>query len=196
MVDTAMETFFRKVGLKDHQKFYDELRGLSTQGIVWGIEGKDWIQLAQSPSIYSGLDLILKNGGVFKDRDLYNYVNGSCSPNKIWGDKTIKKEEVYPQEVLDKIRLSFPCFIFVGRYFRGEARKILPHFTASKRVVRNCLDLISDSEIKLLRSTIKPQKTAHFRGWLNHVQRLEMLDELKDSQIPGIFKLGEKVLSH
>ncbi len=191
LVDSSFYSWVRGRYPNTIKQVYAALRNISKYKTIIGAEGTDWFHLARPTEAYNLTDITLKASGLFKDLDLYNYEVGSCSPNKIWTAKTKKLAEPFSQEIIDKLRLSLPCFITIDRRVRRKARFIKTQISAPQKFVRYWGDWVSDIEVSLLSKLIKPKKLLHFIGGLTHIQRLEMLIELKEYRAESTFQIND-----
>src|SRR5262249_50261067 len=86
-----------------------QLRALERFGTVVGLDGMDWFELAFPPKIVERLALVIKGQGIFRDRELYNFVGLPLGgPNRT--GRLTGRRGVYGPAELDKLRLSLPCF--------------------------------------------------------------------------------------
>jgi hypothetical protein len=173
------------------EKLYDDLRRTTRHKLLVGVEGKDWFHLAQHPNAYRQFDIILKNGGIFKDLDMYNYENGACSENRNWLDTSTRRKETFDVETLARLRLSYSCMIAIDRRVRRAARKILPHVSRTRAIFGYLLDLFSDVEdyfyLKVLDK--QPRYFLFCYCGLTHAQRIELLELLKELKYDGFQKI-------
>lgn len=155
--------------------------------VIVGIEGHDAFALWMPPDGVDRVDLLVKTQGLFRDRDLYNFKVGPLHPGANWTRKTEPTDRPYSPRQLDKLRLSFPCFIAVDRRVRARIRRKMFGFGAAARAVRGFGDLLSTLEGRLLGSLIVPEQTAQCLVSLTHITRLELLIALREARVSGQF---------
>jgi len=188
VVDTGIAIFLKREVLEnDIQKIFSKIRTKSKNGLT-GVEGADWFHLAQHPILYKELDVILKSGGVYKDRTQYNSYSGSCSTNRLWNKKNIVNPWQYDNEILDKINVSIPCFIAITPFFRRELRKSSPLVSNTSRFIRNLQERVLHYYINKKNKSSKNYKY-HFRGSITHLSRLELGELLNAIDAEGTYKL-------
>ena len=78
---------------------------------VVGVDGEDDFALGFPPEWLDRVEILIKGQGVFRDRDLYNYVVGPRNRAGNWIEKTQPQPYRYTAEQLAKIRLGPPYFL-------------------------------------------------------------------------------------
>jgi len=189
VVDTGIIHFIERLGLEDDiQKIFSKIRVKSKNGLI-GSDGADWFHLSQKPVIYNELDIILKSGGVYKDRAQYNSYSGSSSSNQFWSKTNVPNPMQYDNSILDKVHVSLPCFIAISPFFRRKLRKNSSKISNVSRIARNfqeqLLQIYSNQKSKHKSTNFK----YHFRGTISHLQRLLLGEILNDIGIEGTYRL-------
>jgi hypothetical protein len=92
-------------------------------GVLVGVDGRDDFALGFPPSVVRRFAAVIKPQGVFRDRDLYNWVVGSMYPDAVWAEKKRPREARYSESDLEKVKLSVPCFMLDLPAIRREARQ-------------------------------------------------------------------------
>lgn len=150
---------------------------------IVGLDQADPFQLDFSDSVMELMDVVLKVNGVYKDRDLYNYIVGAPTPNGRWTEKVEIREVTYAAHDLDKIRLSVPCFLGVASGLRARVRRYYCN-SMSTRLMRDLGDWFCDRLNRSPNTTRRRRYAAHFYGTLTHVQRAEAAQRFQRSSIP------------
>ncbi len=150
---------------------------------IIGVDHADPFLLSFSEQIISHMDVVLKVNGVYRDMDLYNYVVGAPTPNGRWTEKIRLREEVYSPAQIEKIRPLFPCFIGTAPALRALIRRFYCP-SPSQRIARSLGDAVYSYVPRLQSSRRVPKRTVHFYASLNHGQRLQAVQLIRDSCIP------------
>lgn len=183
--DSIFQVFEKRYPGK-YNRLIGQIRRLARRNVVVAIAGRDWFQMANPPHAYEEFDLILKTSGVFKDKDLYNYVNGACSTNRDWLSKVQPLAEKYPKRILDKLRPSYPDFISTHRIVRRRVRRLLPHLSILYGLAAAAGDIVADVENAL--ETLlgrAPKKFLHCVCGVTHYQRIEVMRLLRSLDFSG-----------
>lgn len=189
IIDTGISPFIINSGLEnDTEKIFSSIRAKSKNGLI-GAEGADWFHLAQKPAIYNELDIILKSGGIYRDREQYNSYSGSCSSNHLWNRTDIPNPLQYNNLTLDKINVSLPCFIAVDPFFRRRLRKTSPNITTLDRIIRNTQEQLFHFYMKQKSKNSSSNSKYHFRGSITHLSRFLLGERINEIDIAGTYKL-------
>jgi hypothetical protein len=145
---------------------------------VVGLDHADPFQLDFPEPLMQDFDVVLKVNGIYRDRDLYNWLVGAPRPDGRWVERVDRRSTIYSPRSLDKLRLSVPCFLGTSRWFRQRTRHLY-----GKSAVFRLAALAGDRVIEALPDTrlIRARKTVHFAGSLTHVQRLTAARLLRTS---------------
>lgn len=127
-------------------------------------------------------DLVLKPNGVYRDRDLYNFYVGACTPSGQWTDKIDRRPASVEPANLEKFRLAPPCFAGLASHLR---KRIRPLYAKSwlRRFAAEIADDYLRARAGVLRVSSPPPLTAGFLGSLTHVQRIAGVRCLRRSQL-------------
>lgn len=193
LLDSTFYSAIERLNDTETGLLFERLRKLSKLGKIVVADGRDQFALNYPPKIYAHADVILKTNGVFKDKELYNYTSGALSPSKLWGQKVELKPpaERYSNAILDKIKLSYPCMLALVPRVRAKARAVLG-FTKKDRLTRYAGDMALQATTRVLNRLNLPRaaKLPLFIGALNHIQRLEMIELLTQSNVQGHYKIA------
>jgi len=189
IVDTSIVSLIERFGIEnDFQKIFSQIRSKSKNGLI-GSEGVDWFHLSQKPAIYNELDIVLKSGGIYKDKNQYNSYSGSCSSNQLWDKTDIPNPIQYDNEILDKINISLPCFIAIDPYFRRKLRKTSTQINDTSRIVRNAQEQLLSIYLNQKSKKSASNYKYHFRGSITNYSRLLLGEILNDIDFEGTYQL-------
>jgi hypothetical protein len=133
-----------------------------------GLDQADPVQLDFPEAVMQALDVVLKVNGVFRDRDLYNWIVGAPTPDGNWTQKRHSRGQPYTNASLDKVTLSVPCFLGTSAWFRRRTRRFYDH-GHWRRLLAGAGDLLVEA-LPLLPA--RRRAVVHFAGALTHGQRL------------------------
>jgi hypothetical protein len=147
-----------------------------------GLDGADDFALAFPPHVLSQLTVVLKGQGVYRDRDLYNYVVGPIYAGGVWAEKLRPRDERYRDADLERVKLSIPCYMLqlpdVQRVTRQRESASLQtmqrRMPAPERWVRNAADRALLQALPLIPSRHR-NLDAHCLLKATHVQRIEIM---------------------
>jgi hypothetical protein len=169
--------------LEDHHgdRVGECLRRLENVGPLVGLDGADEFALGFPPRAMERFRLVLKFQGLYRDRDLYNYLVGAWYPDAIWTEKSRPRRHRYRPSDLEKLQLSLPCFAvnFPAVRRKERAREAVAPtvgrpFSRPERITRNATE-------PLLRGLLRSapiggrRLDVHCVVALSHVQRLEAM---------------------
>jgi len=149
---------------------------------IIGVEHANSVQLHLRHEILEQLDVLLKNGGIYHDRELYNYDVGVGSAEGNWTSKVQAKQQRHPDVSLARIRRCLTCLVSLNPNFRALVRPLYCRSRARRLAVTFGERLVSLLPRPALGSR-PPRLTAHFYGSLTHVQRAEAVRRLKKSRL-------------
>jgi hypothetical protein len=144
-------------------------------GTIVGIESNDELQLDLPPEGLRRMACVIKGGGLYRDRELYNYEVGPRFPEARWTERVRPRASRYATSELEKLRLSIPCFLWVAPGARRGLRARREEQTRFERLARDVTEgllgpLLASASARGARS-----REVHCVGSLTHVQRLEAL---------------------
>jgi hypothetical protein len=144
-------------------------------GAIVGIESNDELQLDLPPEGLRRMTCVIKGGGLYRDRELYNYEVGPRFPDALWTGRTRPRASRYTARELEKLRLSIPCFLWVAPGARRRLRGRREEQTRAERLARDVAEgllgpLLAASGVRGAR----PHEV-HCIGGLTHIQRLDAL---------------------
>lgn len=125
-VDVALVGSWWYTWLADHYSDRVEavIRRLEASAeMLVGLNGPDRFNLDFPPSVIDRLASVLCLQGMYRDRDLYNYVVGPQYPGANWMEKRDRRGYRYGSSQLEKLRLSVPCFVIQFPAVRSRARR-------------------------------------------------------------------------
>jgi hypothetical protein len=165
----------------------DVMRALERRAeVVVGFDGADQFALGFPPKIVERVASVIKPQGLYRDRDLYNYVVGSWYPGAIWTEKVRPRRDRYRTSDLEKLRLSVPCFIADLPGIRKTARlretgagRAMEHrMSRPERIVRGIGEVLLERALSRAAVDGRPLDVHCIVG-LTHVQRIEAMRLLR-----------------
>lgn len=151
-------------------------------GVLVGLDGPDRFSLTFPPSAMKRFEIVIKVQGIYRDRDLYNYVVGPQFDGANWTEKSRPQSERYDSADLEKLRLSLPSFVteFPAIRRRTRARETGEAAMARRRIGRAeriARDLIEDVLVHSVGIANSHWRTldVHCLTGLSHVQRIEAM---------------------
>jgi hypothetical protein len=127
------------------------------------------------------MDTVLANHGLYRDRDLYNFVAGAATPDGKWSEKTTPKRQPFSVDNLNKLRLSVPCFVGIVPETRAAIRRFY-HKRPLQRALLNVMDNVT-TNVKPLRVKSPPKTTVSFYASMTHGQRADAVRLLRGSKL-------------
>ncbi len=143
--------------------------------VLVGVESHDELQLNMPPQAIERMACVLKGGGLYRDRELYNYAVGPRFPGGIWSERRRPRGVIYTSADLEKLRLSIPCFLWVAPGARRRLRAAREDLPASRRIVRDAGERLLTPALALTAHRRARSRDVHCVGRLTHIQRLEAL---------------------
>jgi len=140
--------------------------------VIVGVESHDELQLNLPPGAVGRMACVLKGGGLYRDRELYNYEVGPRFPEGVWSERRRPRRRRYMPEELEKLRLSIPCFLWVAPGARRRLRGRREGLSPARRVARDAAERLLDPALSMVAGAGRPHGV-HCVGRLTHVQRLE-----------------------
>jgi hypothetical protein len=126
--------------------------------------------------------VVIKPQGLYRDRDLYNYVVGPQYPGANWTRKERPLDVGYRAEDLEKLRLSVPCYVTA---LPGVRRRVRDQLGAARRGQRRSVSGLRNAVVRSADTTLRYGLGSggqtgrgfdvHCVVGLSHVQRLECL---------------------
>jgi len=187
--------------------------------VLVGVESHDELQLNLPPQAIERMACVLKGGGLYRDRELYNHAVGPRFPGGVWTERrrprgtgpggigphgtgprgigprgTGPRGAVYTPADLEKLRLSIPCFLWVAPGARRRLRAAREDLSAPRRLTRDAGERLLAPALAVAARRGRRPHEVHCVGRLTHVQRLEalrLLDGLSGCQ--GITEVPERV---
>jgi hypothetical protein len=144
----------------------------SAAPLVVGVESHDELQLALPPEAVRRMACVLKGGGLYRDRELYNHEVGPSFPGGVWSELRRPRRAAYTQEDLAKLRLSIPCFLWVAPGARRRLRARRADVSPVRRLVRSAAERLLDPTLSAI-AGVGRSHGVHCVGRLTHIQRLE-----------------------
>jgi Glycosyl transferases group 1 len=166
---------------------------------VVGLDGVDEFALGFPPAAVEHFAVLIKPQGVYRDRDLYNYEVGASYPGARWTEKQRPRRIPYRDRDLEKLRLSFPCFLLHHPASRRAAR--LREGISLPQVVARAT---ADRFLSALgfAGALNRRLQVHCVVTLTHVQRIEAASLLEGftgrrgiTRVPGLIAGTEHGLS-
>jgi hypothetical protein len=165
----------------------------SAAPVVVGVESHDEMQLALPPEAVRRMACVLKGGGLYRDRELYNYEVGPRFPDGLWSECRRPRRAAYTQEELEKLRLSIPCFLWVAPGARRRLRARRADVSPAQRVARSGAERLLDPVLSVV-ADVGRSHGVHCVGRLTHIQRLEAVRLLEGlGGRHGITEVPERV---
>jgi hypothetical protein len=154
--------------------------------VLVGLDGPDQFALTFPPSALKRFEVVLKFQGIYRDRDLYNYVVGPQFAGANWTEKLRPRRSRYDSADLEKLRLSVPSFMTEFPAIRRvtRARETGAMGMAGRRMSRS-ERLARDLGEGLLAPTMGVASgrlrtlDVHCLTGLSHVQRIEAMELLE-----------------
>jgi hypothetical protein len=150
--------------------------------VLVGMDGPDRFALTFPPSAMKRFDVVIKVQGIYRDRDLYNYVVGPQFAGANWTEKSRPQSERYDSADLEKLRLSLPSFVteFPPIRRRTRARETGVAAMARRRMSgaeRFARDFAEDVLVRSVGIANSRWRTldVHCLTGLSHVQRIEAM---------------------
>jgi hypothetical protein len=144
-------------------------------GVIVGVESNDELQLGLPPEGLQRMACLIKGGGLYRDRELYNYEVGPRFPGARWVERTRPRASRYAPRELEKLRMSIPCFLWVAPGARRRLRARREEQRHFERLARD----VAEGLLSPLLATAGARGTrsyeVHCVGSLTHIQRLEAL---------------------
>jgi hypothetical protein len=140
---------------------------------VIGFDGVDQFALGLPPGALERFALVVKTQGVYRDRDLYNYLVGPRYPGAVWTEKRRPRSDRYRVDDLEKLRLSVPCFLVDHPAVRRVSRAREP-ISWTVAVTRNAGEGLLDRALSVAPVGVRPHQV-HCMVALTHAQRIEAL---------------------
>lgn len=152
---------------------------------IIGVDGSDGFELFFNAIELGYLDRCIKTQGIYNDRSLYNYNQGSRWPLEV-RNKQQRNKEKYVTPQLDKIVLGLPCFYGTIPAIRKKVRKLKVRSEVELRF-KNSIDDLLNSSLPLL--TLIPTKRGalHFIGSLTNYSRYQYCKKLIEAGIRGTY---------
>jgi Glycosyl transferases group 1 len=144
-------------------------------GTIVGVESSDELQLGLPPAGLARMACVIKGGGLYRDRDLYNYEVGPRFPDARWTERVRPRESHYAPPELEKLRLSIPCFLWVAPAARRRLRARREEQTRAGRILRAAADGMVAPLLAVAGARGARPHDVHCVGSLSHVQRLDAL---------------------
>ena len=140
---------------------------------VLGFDGVDQFALGLPPRALERFAAVIKAQGVYRDRDLYNYLVGPRYPDAVWTEKLRPSADRYRSADLAKLRVSVPCFLVDHPAVRRVSRSREP---MSRRVAmaRGLGEGMLDRALMHAPLRRRPLQV-HCLVALTHAQRIEAL---------------------
>ena len=154
--------------------------------VVIGMDGSDEFELGFPPEAIDRFATVIKFQGLYRDRDLHNYLVGLWDPGANWTRKERRRSPAYRSDQLEKLRLSVPCFMLdlpaVRRANRrresgAAAGTIGRRMSAPERIGRNAVEGLIPPALTMAGAPPRSHDV-HLMASLTHVQRLDALDLL------------------
>ena len=150
------------------------------------IEARDEVGLTMPPNLVDRVACVISTGGLYRDRELYNYEIGPRYAGANWTAKRRPRPFRYSAANLDKLRLSVPCFLMivpeVRRAIRGLERNRRAaeskRMTKTEYAARNVADKVLADSVALLGRSHRRPLGVHCVGALTHPQRVEFMSLL------------------
>lgn len=154
--------------------------------VVVGLDGPDRFGLTFPPAAMDRFGIVVKFQGVYRDRDLYNYVVGPQYDGANWTEKVRPQRERYSTAMLEKLRLSVPSFLteFPAVRRRTRERETTStrmgrrHMSQAERVARNLAEAVVPHAIGIANGRGRTLDVHCLTG-LSHVQRIEAIRRLE-----------------
>lgn len=170
--------------LRDPERAPAVLRSLERcVDVEVAVEARDEVALTMPPRLVDRVACVLAAGGVYRDRDLYNYEVGPRYPGANWTEKRRPRASQYTTAQLDKVRLSVPCFLLVVPEVRRATRALERQrmigvsggMTRSELLVRNLADTVLADVVSILARSQRRSKAVHCVGSLTNPQRIDFV---------------------
>jgi hypothetical protein len=154
--------------------------------VVVGLDGPDRFSLTFPPEAMDRFGIVVKFQGLYRDRDLYNWVVGPQYDGANWTEKLRAQPQRYSSAMLDKLRLSVPSFLTefpaVRRRTRERESGNTPmgrrRMSGPERLGRNLAEAVVPYAIGVAGGRGRTLDVHCLTG-LSHVQRIEAIRELQ-----------------
>jgi hypothetical protein len=166
-----------------HPERADEVLGALERraDVIVGLDGNR-VVLDFPPSALERFVTVIKPAGIYRDRDLYNYVVAPEYPGGNWTEKLRPRRPRYRDADLDKLRLSLPYFFATVPAIRRRSRAVKTveesttrrGTTRAKRLGRDLGEALLLRAIGVGGGHGRPLEV-HCLTSLTHVQRIEAL---------------------
>lgn len=147
-----------------------------------GLDGPDRFDLTFPPDAFREFTIVIKFQGLYRDRDLYNYIVGPQYDGAHWAEKVRPRGVRYSAADLAKLRLSVPCFVTEFPAVRQKARSVRDlestlmnsAIAYGRHRLRNCLVNVFTRSIGT-GGQVGRREQVHCLVGLSHVQRIQAL---------------------
>jgi hypothetical protein len=183
-VDVALVTswWYRRLRAQSSDRAERVMRELERRAdVVIGFDGPMRFALSFPPPALERFPIVIKPQGVYRDRDLYNYVVGAEYPGGNWTEKLRPRSARYRDADLEKLRLSVPFLTASLPAIRRRARAAAmasrrgPRWVARpERIGRDVGDSVFLPAIGLAGDRWRSLDVQCLVG-LTHVQRIEVM---------------------
>ena len=154
--------------------------------VIVGVDGPARFALSFPPAALERLAVVIKFQGIYRDRDLYNYMVGPEYSGANWTEKLRPQPVRYRDADLEKLRLSVPFFMETlptirrrsrrARFVEGPAMRW--HVTRAKQLGRDLGEVMLARAMGLASGHWRPLEVHCLTG-LTHVQRIEAMQRLE-----------------
>ena len=159
--------------------------------VLVGVESHDELALNLPPRALRRMACVLKGGGLYRDRELYNHAAGPHQPRE---HEHQPREHGYTSADLEKLRLSIPCFLWVAPGARRRLRAAREDLSAPRRLTRDAGERLLAPALAMAARRRRRPYEVHCVGRLTHIQRLQALPLLEGfSGCHGITEVPEQV---
>ncbi|HEY7951626.1 MAG TPA: glycosyltransferase [Solirubrobacteraceae bacterium] len=142
--------------------------------VLVGVESHDDLRLSLPPQAIARMACVLKGGGLYRDRELYNHDLGPRFPGALWSERQRPREHPYAPGDLRKLRLSIPCFLWVAPGARRSLRAARDDLGFLPRLARDAGERLLRPALAVAAGGRRPHEV-HCVGRLTHIQRLQAL---------------------
>lgn len=200
---TLVTSYWHQWVVREHPDALDAVfsRLDQLEGPLVGLDCADDFRLDLPPEMFDRFELVLKAQGVYRDRDLYNYLVGTRLPGANWTEKRSPRDARFSSSALEKLRVSVPCMMRGIPRVRADSRALEGRggltlaggMSAPERYARNVAASAMSEAASRVPIRWRSRDVQCLVG-LSHAQRIETLRLLRGfSGTIGITSVPEQV---
>lgn len=184
LVDTRWFKWLEQQGEGTVERVFRRLEQIS--GGIVGVEAYDTFRLGAPPAMLDRCAGLIKNQGLYRDRELYNYDVGPYFPGANWTERRRRSGRSYSNAQLGRLHLSLPCFIGVAPAMRALFRRVGSRQSELQARARAAAE---SAAVWGERLTPRAHRSSdvHFVGAASHMQRIEAVEQLRSAGVQGTY---------